>query len=135
MNKCWVRIILMITVLIMLSVLSALADTEDRARGQFRMRNVPPEPPTFTLYERDRRNVTTNMIPQVEFALKIDAQDLNCLDDIQEIIVYIYYGGSDTDAEPSSDDPKTQATYKWVKGVGWELGSSELGSASVSLPP
>lgn len=115
------RLIIVIMVVLIESVLLALGGIEDRAEGKFRMRNVPPEPPTFTLYERDRRNVTTNMIPQVEFALRIDAQDLNSLDEIQEIIVYIYYGGSDTDAEPSTDDPKTQATYKWVKGVGWEL--------------
>ena len=110
---------MIITVVLIAFVLSALAYTEDRAQGKFRVKNVPPEPPTFMLYEGNRRNVTTNMTPQVEFALRIDAQDLNGLEDIQEIIVYIYYGDDNT--EPSIDDPKTQATYKWVKGIGWEL--------------
>ena len=124
-DKKYVKTILMVAVLLMVSILPALANTgnnTDTTTGYFTIRNQPPYRPNITLYYADRTTETTTMTPQTEFAVKIETGDPNGIEDIQNITVYIFYA-SDVDDESNCtdnpDNPQVHATYKWEKGEGW----------------
>ena len=125
MDKTYVKTILMVAVLLMASILPALATSgndTDTSTGYFTIQNQPPYKPNITLYYADRTTNTTIMTPQTEFAVKIETGDPNGIDDIQNITVYIFYASSvddETNASDNPTNPQVQATYKWEKGTGW----------------
>ena len=119
MGKKYIKAILLVVVLLVASMLPVQADTTGESEGSFTIANQPPEEPIVKLYEKDESTETNETTPQVEFAVKIVASDPNGLNDIKEIIVYIYHA-TDASVEPGSDNPKTQATYKWDSS-GWSL--------------
>ena len=125
MDKTYVKTILMVAVLLMASILPALATSgndTDTSTGYFTIQNLPPYKPNITLYYADRTNDTDKMTPQMEFAVKIETGDPNGINDIQNITVYIFYASNDTDESNCTDsptNPQVHATYKWEKGTGW----------------
>jgi len=121
-NKKYGKTILMVAVLLMASILPALATNTDTSTGKFTIQNQPPYAPTIELYLADESNKTEILDPQVEFAIKIDTGDPNGLNDIKNITVYIFYASNDTDETNCTDnpsDPRIHATYKWEKDTGW----------------
>ncbi|AGK62018.1 hypothetical protein Asulf_02058 [Archaeoglobus sulfaticallidus PM70-1] len=70
------------------------------------------------LLEDELTDANNQMTPQTEYTIKIEALDNNGYSDIENITVYIYYDADGSgDDEPSSDNPQTQATYRWTGSV------------------
>ncbi|AGK61437.1 hypothetical protein Asulf_01454 [Archaeoglobus sulfaticallidus PM70-1] len=119
-KKC-VGAVLMVAVLLMASVLPALAATTGQSSGSFELGNEAPQVVSVNLLLEDENTDANNqMTPQTEYALKIVASDANGYGDISKITVYIYYDANGDGAdEPGSDNPQTQATYQWTSSGGW----------------
>ncbi len=96
---------------------SSAPSTEASPTGDFTLQNAAPEVTDFSLYESDETSTTTQMTPQTEYAVKIDVEDANTLEDIVQIKVILKTNAT---AVTANDEATDKATYLWTPSGGWQ---------------
>lgn len=120
----------MIGVLAMLAVLLVPATAfAAEVTGNVTASNTAPTITSVTLQNSEGTGVSA-MTPQTEFLLEIVAGDVNTIDDISTIDIWIYH--DTTDSSPGSPpgsptwDSDDGVIYKWDKTGGWTMENSAI---------
>ena len=114
-------IITVVSVALSLSPGIAFAAESGQSTGSFQCGNVAPTVGTITT------SFTTTMTPGVEYNITVSVTDLNTLNDLATVKVYLYrdadgvYHDSD---HPSSGDTQTCAILTWTNPSTWSIDPS-----------
>jgi hypothetical protein len=101
----------MITVMAGVLIVPAMA-AEILLNGSFTLNNDAPHVTSVVLYNMSETDTVSNMIPLIEYAVKIEASDTNTLNDIDTIMVVI-----NNQTYNGVDSVVSQATYKYDRDL------------------
>jgi hypothetical protein len=144
MKKVFISILAVLVLLVGLVPVVAFADTEGQSTGSFTTQNVAPTVDSVVLYTTGGSPVTTTaMSPLVEYNVKVGVTDANTLNDLDTVVVTIYYdsdGVYDEADVPSTGNTQTVAILTCDVGVSpvWSIdptGGGTTWSQQTSVQP
>jgi len=85
--------------------------------GSVTVSNTAPTLTSVTLQDSDKSTEASSMTPLTSYVVEIVANDLNTIDDIETIDIYIFYdeGAGGDGVFTGAFDPDERAIYNWTK--------------------
>jgi len=99
--KVWKALFVMFVSLAMVAVPFVSASNEAGSSGQFSIGAVAPQITSVTFYEEDHTTQTNAATPGNKYWIDITISDLNTMDDIKEITIWLYYGTNSSELSPN----------------------------------
>jgi hypothetical protein len=118
-------IIAVISLVLALSPGVAFAAEGDTATGTFGCNNAAPTITDVALMRQSTNLSESSMTPQVEYYVQFTAGDVNTLNDLETVIVYIYYDADGTyNVQTPAAHTQTCAILTWTNPTGWSISPS-----------
>jgi len=95
----------------------ASASTEASSGGQFSIGAVAPQLTSITFYNANRSATVTAAIPQNEYWIDIGVSDLNSIDDIKTITIWLYYTSNSSSQASIPNSTVNSSTFVILKYV------------------
>ena len=124
----------LIFALLMVLVLITPALADGGVTGSVEVTNAAPTIATVTLQQNDKITAATSMDPLTSYVVEIAAGDINTIDDIETIEIYIYndVDGGVNGIFTGAFDPDDRAIYKWTKSGADGVWTIEPGTVTVT---
>ena len=121
MRSRWLAVLVSVVLLLMpfgVAPYVGAAGSEAASSGQFSIGAVAPQITDVKFYESDGVTQTTAATPGNSYWIKITISDVNTMDDIKTITIWLYYdtNNSKVGAIPAGDtDPSSYVILKYVR--------------------
>jgi hypothetical protein len=116
--RLWKVLFLMVVALSLMAVPGVKAGTEASSSGQFSIGAVAPQINKVTFYASDHTTEVTAATPTNAYWIDVQVTDLNTMDDIKEITIWLYYGTNSSQLSPipaGNVNPQTYVILKYER--------------------
>jgi len=130
------RIFIILVTLIFAVVIATPALADGSVTASVTASNSAPTLNSVTLQQSDKSTAANSMDPLSSYVVEIVVNDLNTIDDIETIDIYIFYDGDagDDGVHTGAFDPDERAIYKWTKaGDVWSIEQGSVSSTTWTI--